>query len=155
MYCYSVGALLIPARAGGNNVVYAVGYGKESLAGSLLTSSMLHVEGMFCIGRRGGEIGDGGSDLSLFVYSCRGDKRVGRCWTCEDMGWWYSWWLFAIVYYCVGVILAMRAMECKVSGGGCNVGVLRFSLLMLISPMGWSLGYMSSHCSEDFWWCLF
>jgi hypothetical protein len=29
-------------------------------------SSMEHEEGMFCLGRRGGEMGDGGSDLCFF-----------------------------------------------------------------------------------------
>ena len=56
------------------------------------------------------------------------------------MGWCDSWWLDAPVYYCVGDILALQAMGCKVSGGGCNIGLLRFGPLMLVSPMGWSLG---------------
>jgi hypothetical protein len=50
---------------GGSNVVYAVGFGKESLFGSLSTSSMVRAEGMFCRERRGGEIGDVGSDLGF------------------------------------------------------------------------------------------
>ena len=59
-------------------------------------------------------------------------------------------------------------MGYKVSGDGCSIGVLRFNLLMLVSPMGWSLGYTSSSCSEKIrmvvvlmflniyvlWWCL-
>ena len=49
MFSYSVGALLIPASAGGTNVLYAVGFGKESLPGSLLTSSMVHVEGIYFV----------------------------------------------------------------------------------------------------------
>ena len=48
------------------------GFGKESLSGSLSTSSKYHVEGMFCLGRRGGEIGDGGSDLGVLLI------RVGE-----------------------------------------------------------------------------
>jgi hypothetical protein len=79
MYSYTVGALLIPVGAGGSNVVYDVGFGKESLFGSLSTSSMVRAEGMFCRERRGGEIGDVGSDLGFFAYSCRGVKSVGRC----------------------------------------------------------------------------
>ena len=51
---------------GGTNVMYGVRFGKESLARSLSVSSIVHVEEMFCLGRRGGEIGDGGSDLGLF-----------------------------------------------------------------------------------------
>ena len=53
-------------------VVYAVKFGKESLYGSLSTSSMVHVEGMFCLGRRGGDIGDGGSDLGFFPIRVSG-----------------------------------------------------------------------------------
>lgn len=60
-----MGALLIPVGAGGSNVVYDVGFGKESLFGSLSTSSMVRAEGMFCRERRGGEIGDVGSDLGF------------------------------------------------------------------------------------------
>ncbi len=37
---------------GGTNVVYAAGFGKESLSGSLSTSSMVHVEVLFYQGRR-------------------------------------------------------------------------------------------------------
>ena len=39
--------------------------GKESLSGSLSMSSMEHVVSMFCRGRRGGEIGEGGSGLGF------------------------------------------------------------------------------------------
>ena len=50
MYSNSVGALLIPASEGGTNVVHAVGFGKESLSGSLSTISMVHMKGMICFG---------------------------------------------------------------------------------------------------------
>jgi len=46
---------------GGTCVVYEVGRGRESMSGSLSVSSMEQVVGMFCLGRRGGEMGDGGS----------------------------------------------------------------------------------------------
>ncbi len=36
-------------------------------------------------GEIGGDIGDGGSDLLFFAYSCRGVESVGRCWPCEGM----------------------------------------------------------------------
>ncbi len=50
--------------------MHDVRFGKESLFVSLSMSSMRHVEGMFCMGRRGGEIGDGGSDLGfVFLYT--------------------------------------------------------------------------------------
>ena len=52
--------------------MYTLGFGKESLYGSLSTSSIVHVEGMFCLGRRGGKIGDGGSDLGFLLI------RVGE-----------------------------------------------------------------------------
>ena len=41
-------------------VVYGVDRGRESLSGSLSVSSMWQVVGMFCLGRRGREVGDGG-----------------------------------------------------------------------------------------------
>ena len=67
--------------------MYADGFGKEYLSGPLSTSFMAHVEGMFCLGRRGGEIGDVGSDLGfLLIRVIRGVEIVGRCWTCEGMG---------------------------------------------------------------------
>ena len=43
---------LLHLERGGTNIVYAVGFEKESLSGSLSTSSMVHVEGMFNLGRR-------------------------------------------------------------------------------------------------------
>ena len=52
---------------GVTNVMYTVGFGKESLTGSLSTSSMVHVEGMICLGRRGGEIGDGAADRGFLL----------------------------------------------------------------------------------------
>jgi len=132
---------------GGGSVVYAVGFGKKSMFGSLSTSSMVHAEGMFCQGRRGGEIGDVGSDLGFLrirvgELKASGGVRVKGvgCWTCEGMGWCDSWWLDTPVYYCGGILLALKAMGCKVSGGGCNIGVLPFGFLMLVSPMGRSLG---------------
>ena len=48
---------LFQVLLGGTCVVYEVGNGKESLAGSLSTSSMEQVVGMLCLGRRGGELG--------------------------------------------------------------------------------------------------
>ncbi len=124
------------------------GFGKEFLSGSLSTSSMMHVEGMFCLGRRCGEIGDGGSDLDFFLIRVGELKASGgvglvRIWVGVIVG-----GLYAPVFHCVGVILALQAMGSKVSGGGCNIGALRVGLLMLVSPMGWSLGYTSSFCSE-------
>jgi hypothetical protein len=46
-------------------MVYAVGRGRKSMSGSLSVSSMEQAVGMFCLGRRGGETGDGGSVLYL------------------------------------------------------------------------------------------
>ena len=62
---------------GGTNVVHAVGFGKESLFGSLLMSSMAHVEGILCMGRRGGEIGDVGSNLGFFLIHVEELKALG------------------------------------------------------------------------------
>jgi len=56
-WCFSYSRL-----CGGTNVMYIVRFGKESMAGSLSISTMVHVQYMFCLGRRCGEIGDGGSD---------------------------------------------------------------------------------------------
>ena len=39
--------------------MHVVGFGKESLSRSLSIRSMLHVEGMLCLERHYGEIGDG------------------------------------------------------------------------------------------------
>ena len=52
---------------GGTCVVYEVGRGRESLSGSLSVSFTEQVLGMFCLGRRGGEMGDGGSVLYLVL----------------------------------------------------------------------------------------
>ena len=57
---------------GGTCVAYEAGRGRESLSGSLSVSSMWQVMGMFCLGRRGGEMGDGGSVLYLVL-------RMGDC----------------------------------------------------------------------------
>ena len=46
----------------GTNVVCAIGFGKECLSGCLSMTSMVLVECIVCMGRRGGEIRDGGSD---------------------------------------------------------------------------------------------
>ena len=73
MYSYSIGALLIPVSGGGAIVMYVVGFGKEFMSRSLSISSMVHVEGiMLCLGRRDGEMGDGGSALGDYV------TRVGE-----------------------------------------------------------------------------
>jgi hypothetical protein len=53
-------------------VAYEVGRGRESLFGSLSVSSMWQVVGIFCLGRRYGEMGDGGSILYLVL-------RMGDC----------------------------------------------------------------------------
>ena len=55
-------------------MVYDVGLGKESRYGSLLLSYMEQVMGVCCMGRRGGETGDGGCVLSYF--SRVGELRV-------------------------------------------------------------------------------
>jgi hypothetical protein len=72
MYSYSVGALLIPFSkwVGGIIVMYDVEFRKESLSGSLPMSSMVHVEGIFFLGRRGREKGNVGSDLG-FLFTGR------------------------------------------------------------------------------------
>jgi len=43
----------------GTNVMYAVGFGKEYLSGSLSMRSMVHAEGKSCLGRRTGWINRG------------------------------------------------------------------------------------------------
>ena len=48
-------------------MVYEVGRGRESLSRSLSVSSMEQVVGMFCLGRRGGDMGDGGFVLYLLL----------------------------------------------------------------------------------------
>ena len=57
---------------GGTCVVYEAARGRESLSRLLLVSSMKQVVGMFCLGRRGGETGDGGSVLYIVL-------RIGKC----------------------------------------------------------------------------
>jgi hypothetical protein len=47
--------------------LYDVKLGNESFSRSLLVSSMEQVVGMYCLGRRGGEIGDGGIVLNFFL----------------------------------------------------------------------------------------
>jgi hypothetical protein len=139
---------------GGNNVMCVVGFGKESLSRSLSMSSMVHVEGIFCLGRRGGEIRDDGLYLVIFVYTCRGVEYVGRCWFCGGISWYSSWWVKARVCYYVGIIMAMCAMGCRASGGWCNISALCFGVIMLVGHMGWYMKYSSSSYSEDFKWRL-
>ena len=70
---------LFQVMFGGMCVAYEVGRGMESLSGSLSVSSMWQVVGMFCLGKRGGEMGDGGSVLYLALPM--GDHGVlGRSW---------------------------------------------------------------------------
>ena len=60
-------------------MVCGVGRGRESLSGSLSVSSMWQIVGMFCLGRRGGEMGDGG--YVLYITLRMGDCGVsGRSW---------------------------------------------------------------------------
>jgi len=82
--------------------------------------------------------------IGAFCLFVLGVESVGRYWTCEGIGWCDSWWLYAPVYYCVGNRLALRAIGCKSSGCGWNIGELCFGLLMLVGPIGWSMEYMSS-----------
>ena len=49
-------------------MVYEAGRGKDALRGSLSVSSMEQVVGMFFVGRRGGEMGDGGSVLYRVLH---------------------------------------------------------------------------------------
>ncbi len=51
---------------GGTKIMYGVRLGKDSLSGSLSMSYIVHVESKFCLGRRGGKIGDGDSDWGFF-----------------------------------------------------------------------------------------
>ena len=60
-------------------MVYGVGRGRESLSRSLSVSSMVQVVGMFCLGRRVGEMGDGGSVLYLVLRIGEYDV-LGRSW---------------------------------------------------------------------------
>jgi len=84
--------------------VYAVGFGKESLPGSLSTSSMVHVKDMFCLGRRGGEIGDGGSDLDFLRIRVGGLKTSGgvglvRVWVGVIVGGWTLPFMIMLVLF--------------------------------------------------------
>ncbi len=63
---------------GVTNVTYADGLGKESLSRSLTMSSMEHVVGIVCLGRRGGEIGNGGSGLGFFFIRVEELRALGR-----------------------------------------------------------------------------
>ena len=60
--------------------MYIAGFRKESLSGSLLSSSMVHVEDMFYLGRRGGEIANSGSGLGCLLI------RVGELTTSGGVG---------------------------------------------------------------------
>ena len=53
-------------------MVYEVGRGRKSLSGSLTVSSIEQVLGMFCLGRRGGDMGGGGCLLYLVlrIWDC-------------------------------------------------------------------------------------
>jgi len=68
----SVGVSLFHVESESTTLMYVVSFGKESRSRSLSMISMLHVLGRFFWGRRGGEIGDGGSSLLVFVL------RVGE-----------------------------------------------------------------------------
>ncbi len=52
---------------GGTYVVYEVSRGRESMSGSFLVSYMEQVVGMFSLGRRGEEMGDGGSIMYIVL----------------------------------------------------------------------------------------
>jgi hypothetical protein len=66
-------------------VVYEVGRGRKSVSGSLSVSYMEQVVGLFCLGRRGGEMGDGGYVLYLALRI--GEYgRSGRSWAQEGSG---------------------------------------------------------------------
>ena len=60
-------------------MVYGDGRGRESLSGSLSVSSMEQVVGMFCLGRRGGEMMDGGCIMYLVLRICECNVS-GRSW---------------------------------------------------------------------------
>jgi hypothetical protein len=64
---------------GGTCAVYEVGRGRKSLSGSLSVSSMEQVVDIFCLGRRGGDMWDGGSVLYLVlrIWEC---GMLGRSW---------------------------------------------------------------------------
>jgi hypothetical protein len=53
-------------------MVYEIVRGWETMFGSLSMSSMEQVVGMFCLGRRGGDMGDGGYVLYLVLH-------IGEC----------------------------------------------------------------------------
>ena len=72
MYSYSICTSLFEVVLGGARVVYRVCPGKESPCGLLSLSSMEQFVGMLRrLGRRGGEMWDGGSILCIFL-------RVGK-----------------------------------------------------------------------------
>ncbi len=77
MYFFFVGDLAVPSGVGGTKERYDFGFGRESMFGSLLVSSMEHVKGMLRLGRRGGELGDQGSDLG-FLFVRVGELNVPR-----------------------------------------------------------------------------
>ena len=96
----------------------------------------MHVEGIFCLGRRGGEIRDGGSDLGFLLIRVK-EFNVSGCVGFVEL------WVGVVVCVCkLGFIImslllySLRAIVSQVSGGWCVVGLLCFGLLMLISPMG-------------------
>ena len=60
--------------------MYVVGFGKEFRYGSLLMISIFHVSGTFCLGRREGKIGDGGSNLLVFVLRVGELNVSGSAW---------------------------------------------------------------------------
>ena len=94
---------------GGTNVMYAIGFGKETLFGSLSMSSMVHEEGMFCLGRQSGEIGDGRSDLCFLLI------RVGELKSSGGVG---------LVRVWIGVIV-----------GGCTLPFIIVSLLFRLCKL--------------------
>ena len=61
-------------------MLYEIGRGRESLSRSLLVSYMEQVVGIFCLGRHGGEMGDGGSVLYLLVLRIKEYGVSGRSW---------------------------------------------------------------------------
>jgi hypothetical protein len=66
-YSYFLVLCLFQVVLGGTIVMCAVSFGKESLSRSLSICSTVHVDVMFCLGRRGGEMGDGGSVSRFFL----------------------------------------------------------------------------------------
>ena len=57
-------------------MAYEIGRRRKSLFGSLSVNSTKQVWGMFCLGRRGGEMGDGGYVLYIIL----------RIWDCGVSG---------------------------------------------------------------------